>query len=62
MTIMIINHEAEQIFALLNAVRISLSPDIADSVANRFGDLDKLSCWEWEEMNDDLLSKLIEAD
>lgn len=62
MTIVNIKYEEKQTLALLTAVRIHLSSDIADSVANRFGDLDKLSCWDQEEINDDLLSKLNEAD
>ena len=62
MTIINMNLEEELTFALLNAVRVHLSPDIADSVANRFGTPDILSSWDREEMNDDLLSKLNEVD
>lgn len=43
---------------LLTAVSIHHSPEVADSVVDRFGDLRCMSRWEQEEMNDDLISKL----
>lgn len=47
---------------LLNAVSTFHSPEIAVSVANRYGALNNMSCWEQEEMIDDLISKLNDAD
>ncbi len=43
---------------LLTAVSINHSPEVTDSVVNRFGNLHSISCRELEEMIDDLISKM----
>ena len=55
------NYKENQLVTLLTAVSIHHSPEIAASIANRFGDFQTISRWEMEEMNDDLLSILNEA-
>lgn len=47
---------------LLAAVGTYYSPEIAASVAERYGYLHNISSWEQEEMIDDLISKLNDAD
>ena len=54
--------EEKTIINLLNAVSTFHSPEIAASVAERYGYLHNISRWEQEEMIDGLISKLNDAD
>lgn len=47
---------------LLYAVSQLYSLEVAESVINHYGDLHTMSRWEQAEMDDDLISKLNDAD
>ena len=47
---------------LLFAVSQHYSPEVAESVIDHYGDLRTMSRWDQESMNDDLISKLNDAD
>ena len=51
-----------QTAALLFAVRQRYSPEVAESVVDHYGEPRTMSRWEQAEMDDDLISKLNDAD
>ena len=62
MTAYEINAMNRQTADLLFAVSQLYSPEIAESVVDHYGEPRTLSRWDQEAMDDDLISKLNEAD
>ena len=62
MTASEINALTRQTADLLFAVSQLYSLEVAESVIDHYGDLHTMSRWEQAEMDDDLISKLNDAD
>ncbi|MCR4646326.1 MAG: hypothetical protein K5695_13125 [Oscillospiraceae bacterium] len=62
MTASEINAMTRRTADLLFAVRKRYSPEVAESVVDHYGEPRTMSRWEQAEMDDDLISKLNDAD